>query len=188
MRISNLKFKTKLGLIIGTPLLAILIISNIYEYNIRQSTLSRNLLEHYNNIDHMASGIGVCMLQARRAEKDFLIRKELEYQKKVSDQTQCVETTARELATLAAKLNEKDLSELAEKIIQLIRSYHGDFQQVVQEWEKRGLNHESGLQGQFRSSAHDLETRLNNYFYFVTFLRPAKFMQVIVFTYKSINH
>jgi methyl-accepting chemotaxis protein len=98
------------------------------------------------------------MLQARRSEKDFLLRLDPSYVGKVD------ERVAR-ILQLSQHITQMDpyssVGQAAGRIQQLIRNYQSSFQQLVQAWQQRGLTPDSGQQGAFRQAAHDMESTLN---------------------------
>jgi hypothetical protein len=89
------------------------------------------------------------LLQMRRDEKDFLLRKRLEY---VDHERQLYKqflTSIRAIATTNTVLLQSSLD-----------AYQQGFMQLVDAYQTMGLDHNSGLQGQFRQQAHELETQL----------------------------
>lgn len=95
------------------------------------------------------------VLQLRRSEKDFLLRSDLEYQQKFNQ-------TATELNQKAALLAEGlvahsiDVAPL-NSFIGFTKSYQELFNQLVQLSGQVGLDPQSGLYGELRAKAHELE-------------------------------
>jgi len=52
---------------------------------------------------------------------------------------------------------------MAEKIIEYSKDYAKAFKELSSDWEIRGLNHNSGLQGKFRSVIHGIEEKIGKY-------------------------
>jgi len=102
------------------------------------------------------------MLEARRSEKDFLLRKDLKYVDKVKEAVTKLKAEAGTLLELAQKTGHQDNIEQVNAILDNADIYFAGFQDVVKAWEKRGLDHKSGLQGQFRNAAHELEAIFDN--------------------------
>jgi len=95
------------------------------------------------------------MLQARRSEKDFLLRLDLSYTGKVQESVQSLDAAAVELGKLENATSPEDTK--AGKIRNNAEVYLQNFEKLVEGWKRAGLDHESGLQGNFRTSAHELE-------------------------------
>lgn len=95
------------------------------------------------------------VLQLRRSEKDFLLRSDLEYQQRFNQ-------TATELNQKAALLAEGlvahsiDVAPL-NSFIGFTKSYQELFNQLVQLSGQVGLDPQSGLYGELRATAHELE-------------------------------
>lgn len=100
------------------------------------------------------------MLTCRRNEKDFLLRSELSYAAKHQENLKSLIETTQEAKKLAESLNLSKGIEAAASIIQAAQEYGTSFKAVVEDAETSGLDPNSGLQGAFRKSAHQLEALL----------------------------
>ncbi len=96
------------------------------------------------------------MLEARRSEKDFLARKEAKYVERVTKHVDMVLESAAALGAIEQYTGD---SRVAEHIGELIRAYHASFQDIVQSWQRKGLDHQAGLQGHFRETIHRVEAK-----------------------------
>jgi methyl-accepting chemotaxis protein len=97
----------------------------------------------------------IAMLQARRAEKNFLDRRDMSYAER---QAQAIADAKAALAACA----EAD-PELAEDIAQadtLLDDYQGQFSTLVLFMQSLGLNENEGLQGDLRAAIHEVEKAL----------------------------
>ncbi|MBF0379594.1 MAG: hypothetical protein HQL69_01165 [Magnetococcales bacterium] len=102
------------------------------------------------------------MLQARRSEKDFLLRKKTKYRDKVSG---LVNDFQKEIELLIQKerLSGNSLGvDNARDMGSNMANYGDAFIALVASWEKKGLSSSEGLQGNFRNTAHELESNLKN--------------------------
>lgn len=98
------------------------------------------------------------LLQARRHEKDFLLRHTM---KSTADHAEAVKQANIELVKLiAATTNEHELQQSLLNIQQDLSKYGKSFGQVVELAKSRGLNETEGLQGQLRAAIHDVEEQL----------------------------
>lgn len=95
------------------------------------------------------------VLELRRHEKDFLARKDVSYLDKFEKTYQMLLSDSRQLA---AELADFGISGQAlDNFIQQTASYEQQFNAVVAEQKKVGLDPESGLYGELRKAAHQLE-------------------------------
>ena len=153
-------FKMGGKLAIGFGLVGIMFLAVIWIY---QSTLTKTmdsyegLLSGEEQMKTHAMEIEKYMLQARRAEKDFLMRKDLKYTDKHKDEVGSVLAEANDLHELEIAGGHKEDIERVEQIITHAKAYEELFQKVTEATVKQGLDHKSGHQGEFREAAHTLE-------------------------------
>jgi len=157
----NLSVQRKIGL--GFGLTSLLFIIVVWQY---QVTLYRmlNSFEQLQSV-HVAQKIHSLnihryMLEARRSEKDFLVRKGSEYVERVN---KYVGLVLEEAAALQAIENQNDTPAVAERIRERMETYHEAFQNIVEAWQIKGLNYQSGLQGRFRETIHQVESKAESF-------------------------
>ena len=107
--------------------------------------------------------ISVAMLSARRAEKDFLARKDLQYVEKVKEYADAVRADAAVIDGIEQQIGHADGRRLTADITAYIQDYQDSFLRLAQAWQARGLDADSGLQGSFRKAAHAVETEIARY-------------------------
>jgi methyl-accepting chemotaxis protein len=100
------------------------------------------------------------MLESRRSEKDFLARKQLEYVERVQRHAELVLAEAAALEKIAETEASK---QPARRIKELMRTYLVAFREIVQVWQRKGLDHNSGLQGRFRETIHEVEEEAKHF-------------------------
>ncbi|WP_158970990.1 hypothetical protein [Paraglaciecola sp. L3A3] len=116
-----------------------------YQGEFRQST---HQLEEYLRVDNQTY-LHLLLLQLRRHEKDFLLRKDMRYVQQEIDVYQAI-SAALKNANKSTQTQQKLLDNYQQKFLQLVK-----IQQTI------GLDHNSGLQGEFRHQAHSIETKIN---------------------------
>jgi CHASE3 domain sensor protein len=91
------------------------------------------------------------VLEARQAEAKFLLTQDW-------DQVDQVNSTVTQISSLVDKIDDNGASNTtnSQHIKKWMMVYQKQFQAIALAWKKRGLDHESGLQGQFRNSAHKM--------------------------------
>lgn len=115
-----------------------------FQGNFRQATHSlEDELKRLNQ-----SNLQVLLLQMRRSEKDFLLRKREQY----------VERETLLYQQLSAAISQN--KQLNAQQQALLDDYQRSFLQLVAAYQTVGLDHTQGLQGQFRDQAHALEDQL----------------------------
>ncbi len=108
------------------------------------------------SLDHRVSEIKIGILQARRREKDFLLRLDEKYVKKHKKVMVIIHKKMGELK----KLEFKEEKTLMKKLDSRIKAYETGFKGMVRLLKDLGLNEELGLQGKLRNAVHDVEDRL----------------------------
>lgn len=156
--IKNMKICTKLILGYGLVLVLLITVMGIYQYTIQSTTESFNrLMKQEMAMATSSAEIDVAMLQCRRNEKDFLLRLDMKYPEELEKSLTALKGHADTLKKIAGKAGDKETALRAEEITGYAEAYAVAFRQLVTAWQTRGLDHNSGLQGNFRKAAHDLE-------------------------------
>jgi methyl-accepting chemotaxis protein len=154
----NLTMGMKMSIGFGGILILLSIVVGIF-YKALQDTQAKytHMQEVQTTIALKAGKINEKMLQARRNEKDFIVPKDMKYLERNKSTTDEIAYLANEVASIA-KINDMCvIEEEAESIASLASDYYYTvFEGVVNGNVTMGLDHESGLQGNFRSAAHDL--------------------------------
>lgn len=110
-----------------------------------------------------AYAIDAFMLQCRRSEKDFLLRKDEKYQDVLEENLRGLNAENDKVVALAREIGAEDIVAACGRIKAASAEYFTVFSQVVADWKERGLDHESGLQGAFRKAVHEAETAFEKY-------------------------
>jgi len=156
----NLTIKQKLLSLASLMIVSFVVIGGIYGYSVDVQEKASKENNRIANVNLLAEEINVGLLEARRNEKDFLLRQDMKYSEKHQ------KTMANNL-TLVSKLNgQVHDSELLEKIDvlnTLFVEYQSSFNKVVDIQQKVGLDEKQGLLGNLRKSVHDVEDNLKQY-------------------------
>ena len=143
-----------------TCFLFLLVIWLYHETLFRALASSDRLQSVHGAKKYHALNIHRFMLESRRSEKDFLARKQPEYVERVK---QYVDLVLAEAAAFERVEETEEGRKLALRIQELMRTYHEAFQEIVQAWQRKGLDHDSGLQGQFRDTIHEVEKKARDF-------------------------
>jgi methyl-accepting chemotaxis protein len=103
--------------------------------------------------------VSMAMLEARRAEKDFLLRNDEAYARRHGETAQKIRA---DLATLGSAAGLPAISAKAGALATGFEAYLGHVRAVVEGTQRLGLDENSGLEGRLRQSVHAIETALQN--------------------------
>ena len=140
----------------GFGLVGLLFLIVIWQYH---STLQSSLNDYqYLNDFYGAKkdkllSIEVGLLNARQSEKDFLLKQNISYAQSTLQQIQRAQEKTTQLSDI-----DPSAEKTANQLQQYLTNYLKHFQRVIEAWEKKGLNENSGLQGSFRNAVHALES------------------------------
>ncbi len=155
----NLRIGEKIGFSFG--LVGLLFWGVIWQYH---TTLNRSISD-YQRLQNVFEArkshvfkIGLYMLEARRNERNFLLYRDRQYVNLVKDYVE----QALEQASRLSEIDEKNRSTW-QRTGTLIQTYQVRFLAIVDAWETKGLDHNSGLQGRFRMTVHELEALSENF-------------------------
>jgi len=156
---SKLRIGEKIGLSFG--LVGLLFLGVIWHYHKSlDQVLSgyERLHQIYEVRKSHALEIEVALAEIRQAESDFLIRRDERFAAEVDSN---VATLLQSTDALAAV--EQGSRQTAQRIRELTERYLDRFHDIVDAWRVKGLDHNSGLQGAFRNTVHELEDRAGNF-------------------------
>ncbi len=159
-----MKISTKIvsGFAIVSFLLLIAI--GVYEAALNR-TLSAydELIANDEAVKSYTAQIGYEMLMARRGEKDFLLRKDMKYTEKVHLAIDNLVEHAGTLEETETRAGDEAGVRAAQDVRRCAGDYLAAFDALVEAWQRRGLDHKSGLQGKFRKAAHRLEATVSQF-------------------------
>jgi PAS domain S-box-containing protein len=153
----NLKLGKKLGVSFGFVIVLLAGAGALAVWSLQSTTAGFNKLldQDVAGVTH-ADRVETLMLQCRRDEKDFLMRCDLKYLESLRANCAALTEEARALASLAQAAGDQEGVGQAEGIVGLAAAYQGTFEELVAAWQRKGLDYNSGLQGQFRDAVHAL--------------------------------
>src|SRR5262245_30485082 len=105
----------------------------------------------------------VDFLDARRLEKDFLLRRELDHVNRHKEVSRAIQSNLSSLRDSARSLGQTELVRQIASIIEMFSSYERHFASIVSVQKELGLNESSGLEGALRASIEAIEKKLNDF-------------------------
>ena len=161
----NLKLRTLIGGGFALMGLLFLGVAALYHITLIQSMASfiEDVLGVVEVEKSRALQINVLMLEARRGEKDFLLRKDPKYIDAVKNRVDTIQQVADEMLKAAQADRDSNSAQSHEEIKKKSAEYLADFLALANSETEQGLDHNSGLQGKFRDMAHDIEKLVKQY-------------------------
>ncbi|WP_052272465.1 methyl-accepting chemotaxis protein [Leisingera sp. ANG-M7] len=132
-----------------------------YTDAVRSSTLSE--MDRIESLAATLDDLEIDFLSARRAEKDFLLRRNEKSAERHAEVMAALTAALKSARTQSAAIqgfagHEKEFAALETSI----DAYGGGFLQLADSHRRLGLDEKSGLQGSLRSAVHEVETRLKD--------------------------
>ncbi|MBL8669668.1 MAG: HAMP domain-containing protein [Alphaproteobacteria bacterium] len=152
--------RLQIGSIAALGVLGVLLVSGAYwigEMALaeRQARLDRALAAAQS-----IEAVSAALLQARRNEKDFLLRRQETYVERHAKAAANAKTAAQALDRL---VTDAEMRAALPKLVTGIESYDAQFARVVAGQRRLGLDEEKGLLGSLRRSVHEVETFLGRH-------------------------
>ena len=154
----RLRIGEKIGL--GFGLMAILFLAAIWQYHQGQAALIQDygqLQSRFVARVNQAFAIQAHLHQARLAESRFLLERLEADAVEVADQADLLLELTQRLSA------DPELAATAQAMGELATTYRQGFLDIAEAWRVKGLDEDSGLQGAFRRSAHELQQRSRNF-------------------------
>jgi methyl-accepting chemotaxis protein len=155
--LSRISVKLQIALIALAGVLGLLALGGTYlgsslSLARTQAVMDRQLAAH-DTLNKIDNGL----LQARRIEKDFLIRRQEQY---LPRHAATVSDVVAKMGTLGSQLDNADLRAQLPAVNDGIQVYAAQFAKVRAAQKTLGLTEADGLQGTLRKAVHDVETLL----------------------------
>nr|MBF0222909.1 hypothetical protein [Desulfobulbaceae bacterium] len=161
---NKLKLSVKIIGGFGIILLLMVIVNLIYQVSSSKTTsgFSGLLAGDVATYKHAAT-IESSMLQARRNEKDFIIRKEMKYLDAHAKNIDVLVKNALAIKQIKEADGKQETAAAAAKVVELAKEYRQNFEALVGAQKRAGLDEESGLQGQFLGAAQTIAESLSGF-------------------------
>ena len=156
----QLRLSHKIMAIGAVGLAGLLAFGAIYQLGSWSEDASRAVAGNARMISDLTKQLSVEMLEARRAEKDFQLRRNETYMKRHAELAAAI---GRDFERLEAMVRSGDVGDVAGKVGGAHRgfdNYLKDFGAMAQGEIKLGLNEKLGLSGSLRTAVHDIEAKL----------------------------
>jgi methyl-accepting chemotaxis protein len=138
-------------------ILGLALVGAIYLWGQSRQAVTQEAMDRATRAQLAGNAVDNGMLLARRAEKDFLLRRQAQY---LDQHAKTMETVREALARLGAELRDGETQALAGRIKDGVDAYARQFAQLGVTMKEIGLNQDSGLMGQMRKSVHEVEEKV----------------------------
>lgn len=156
----NLTIKQKLYGLVGIVMLTFAGIVMVFAYATTLKAAGEAKAKHNVAILTTEAAARISILQARRDEKDFLLRKDSKY---IKDHAKTMSVLYGYLEQLQTLIKSEEGLKAVGKLTDLAHGYENGFQTMANAEMRVGLNEESGLLGGLRQSVHNVEGSLKKF-------------------------
>lgn len=160
MKMFSLRLSHKIVLIGAIGLASLAIFGSIYLVGSNSQDRSHVFAEGVRGIFDLNAKLARDLLDVRRSEKDFLLRRDEASSRRHAATGQAI---VREIDQLAAETRAQGFDQLAGRVASLrsgFADYQKNFAATVQTEVMLGLNEKLGLNGALRAAVHDIEAKL----------------------------
>ncbi|OQW58245.1 MAG: chemotaxis protein [Proteobacteria bacterium SG_bin9] len=156
----NLRITHKIAAIGLVGIAGLLLVGGIYEAGSRSQEASRLIASDARTMSDLGKRLKVEMLEARRDEKNFLMRRKEEYANRHAELAAAVSKDFDKLKSMLEAAGLADLASSAADARQGFISYVESFVAAVGAQRQLGLDEKTGLNGALRKAAHEIESTL----------------------------
>ncbi len=148
--LNNIKLSVKLIGGFGFVMLLFILVMVIFQNTVSITSRSfKDLIQFDVNVARHASKLQILMLACRENEKDFFTLKDKKYVTRLESNADAMIHKAEEILILSEQTGDDESASASKEIISNIKNYRQYFRVVVQAYEIKGLDENSGLMGEF---------------------------------------
>jgi methyl-accepting chemotaxis protein len=153
----------KIGALSVVGILGLAIVGGLYLSGSGTQTRIQKNADELSALATLANKLSNQMLLARRAEKDFLLRREDRYVKAHHEIVAAIAASIDELMRRLTALNQTELVQKATAARADYETYVKHFNGLTNAAIKNGLRENDGLQGALRKAVHEIESALKEF-------------------------
>jgi methyl-accepting chemotaxis protein len=159
-RLSDVRLPYKIGSLGAIGILGLLLVGAIYFVGSATQARHEKLSLAASALEARMKDLEIQLLESRRHEKDFLLRKDDKYVKAHDESDKAATQTIERMTQGLAAMGETQLASDINDVRGGLDVYSKNFSGMVDLQRKLGLNQDSGLEGTLRASVHDIEHTL----------------------------
>ncbi|MDJ0832374.1 MAG: methyl-accepting chemotaxis protein [Gammaproteobacteria bacterium] len=164
--LNNLSVRAKLIAVIAMMVFGFASIAVVFTFSIIHEKEAIATVEHMGDVSYKTLKVSELMLQARRAEKDFLLRDDLKYDQRHDGHMEAIYETLDEIQddmteeAARGSFSDVDANNI-DTLRELFQNYQTTYKDMVQAKIYLGLDESSGTEGAFRKNVHAVEKLIN---------------------------
>ena len=158
--INRLSIHARVGILAGLSAFAIIALLSVFFVSRVQTDAAIERELEFAEVERLALEMEVGALQMRRREKDFLLRRDIEY---LDRYLVDADSVARVISDIEAHELDAVSRAAAGRLAEALPRHRVAFERVVAQAVELGLTPSEGLEGRLRASVHAVETRLNEF-------------------------
>ncbi|MCP4283599.1 MAG: HAMP domain-containing protein, partial [Gammaproteobacteria bacterium] len=156
----NMRISRKLFAVVGILILGFVGIGLTYYSVLETQSRATAETDQAAQFGEYVAGVDIGVLQGRRNEKDFMLRKLEKYVTHHGDTMNAVYGHIAKLRELAA---DNTQGEMLSDLEQAVKAYQEGFQRMADQHRRLGLDPKSGLLGELRKAVHSVEEILKKH-------------------------
>lgn len=156
----DIKIVNKLAIVLGITLTGFLLLTLAYYVVVAAEDTAWKKAEQTNEFIRFANQANASMLQARRREKDFLLRNDTKY---IDQHARTVAEIKQDIATMTKLARSDEQRRISAEVQKNLQVYDTTFNDMANSKIQLGLDENSGLHGKMRQSVHTVEEVLGKY-------------------------
>lgn len=158
-RLRALQIGDRIMALAGMGIALALALCGLFAWTLMQMDKADQRVTTFNDLEILSKDLRIAGLEIRRTEKDFLLRNELSYadkNRKAQQDAAALNTTLKTNPAASAIASDADAVSTG------LKAYDAAFQIMADNMVAKGLNQDSGAQGELRKAVHTLETMLKS--------------------------
>jgi methyl-accepting chemotaxis protein len=159
-RLSNVRMSYKIGALGAVGILGLLLVGAIYFIGSESQSRYQKLSVDASAVETTTKDLLIQLLELRRHEKDFLLRKDDQFAKSHAETAKSAVETFDLLKQRLAAVDQNQLVSDAKAIQEGFDLYAKNFLALVDLEHKLGLTPDTGLEGTLRTAVHGIEDSL----------------------------
>ena len=156
----SLRITHKIALMAALGVFGLIAVGAIYFINAAKQAIYNKAADESTATRFLTAQISIGLLDARRAEKDFQLRAEDSYAKRLVTVAAKVDGLLNDLKRQSAETGQADISKRAADIQAGFASYTQRFGALAEVRGKLGLTPDAGLEGALRKSIQTIESKI----------------------------
>src|SRR5258708_28598713 len=162
-RLSNVRVSYKIAALGAVAVLGLLLVVLIFYIGSESQSRYQKLADDAIGVRSTTKDLLVQLLQLRRNEKDFLLRKDDKYAKTHAENTAAASRTFDQLKPQLAALGQSQLVDKIGAVQAGVGIYSKNFLGVVELAHKLGLTPGTRVEGTLRGSVHRIQAKLTGF-------------------------